>query len=192
MAKIEESKEFWNINENRDFALNSMKGYANYVAALSGIPDENTKEVAPERGFLRTISFGGMVGFTGIDREWKTRKFDFIETSALYNNDSESPESFEGMSGGGLWKVTIEKLRDGTLSHRAPFLAGLILRETERVQGLRQITCHGSKTIYEVLYKKLEEFDNAAVPHQQVPCPSDSYICRLNNPTCSQSTSFQT
>lgn len=159
VAKIESLKNFWNINKYRNLVLNSMRGSANYAAALAGWPNENTKEIIPESGFHRTISFGGISGLTGIDREWEKGAFDFIEVSVSYDEASDSPLDLRGMSGGGFWKITIEKFSDGTISHKDPFLAGLVFWQGPKIQGLRSIFCHGPKSIYEEIYHKLGDFE---------------------------------
>lgn len=159
VGKISSLRNFWNIVKYRDSAISNIKGTANYVAILSGCPSEYTKEVDAESGFKRTIMFGGISGATGIERTWERSKFDYVEVAVSYDEASDSPLEFNGMSGAGLWKVIIEKLEDGTLSHRDPFLAGLVYWQGPLIQDQRSIYCHGTKSIYNVIKDELVKFE---------------------------------
>lgn len=158
IGKIESLKSFWNLSTNRDFALDNIIGFENFVAVLGGCPSEDAREVEPESGFGKSIRFGGIAGLTGIDRYDQRGNHDYFEVGAAYDTESSSPQEFNGMSGAGLWKATIEKLDDGTLINRDPFLAGMVYYQYPTIQGQKTIVCHGTKSIYNVILDKLKDF----------------------------------
>ena len=161
VGTIARGRNFWNLQKNRNLAMSNIIGSANYIAVLSGCPSEYNKEVTPESGFKRTILFGGLSGATGIERTWERGPHDFLEVAVSYTEAEQNPLEFFGMSGAGLWKVIIEKLENGTLRNRDPFLAGSVYRQGLIVQKLRLIYCHGTKSIYNVICEKLQEFEDS-------------------------------
>jgi len=60
------------------------------------------------------------------------------------------PESFKGMSGGGLWRIFIKKEDDGSFSFVTRRLVGVAFYEAVN-DGQMEIFCHGPKSIYNQL-----------------------------------------
>ena len=60
------------------------------------------------------------------------------------------PESFKGMSGGGLWRIFIKKEEDGSFSFVSRRLVGVAFYEAVHDEKL-EIFCHGPKSIYNQL-----------------------------------------
>jgi len=75
---------------------------------------------------------------------------DIVEFEPSESDDDPLPKSFEGLSGGGLWRFFVNYEAGKPVLLRT-HLIGVAFFETDR----RQIVCHGPRSIYEVLRPKL-------------------------------------
>ena len=74
--------------------------------------------------------------------------FDYIEIRVPLNSENALP-TFQGLSGGGLWRRQLKSQPDGSLNVVGPhLLVGCAFYETEAKRKYRYIRCHGWRSIY--------------------------------------------
>lgn len=73
----------------------------------------------------------------------------------LYEEKSELPISFGGISGGGVWQVPLLKTKEGEIQAKEPIFSGVAFYQTAIVDKKRTIRCHGRRSVYESVYKAL-------------------------------------
>lgn len=102
---------------------------------------------------LRTRLFGFMG--VGLMENFEDRgEFDYCTTGVDLTDDDLLPDSFTGMSGGGLWQVTLRR-KDGTIEPIERYLSGVVYYQTAIKKRERFIKCHGRKSIYEYVLPNL-------------------------------------
>lgn len=80
-----------------------------------------------------------------------TSSYDYLEVRVPYESASDSlPESFGGLSGGGLWQVPMKRTSKDTIEAVEYVLSGVIFYQTAIENGVRRLRCHGRRTVYEV------------------------------------------
>ena len=106
-----------------------------------------------EDGVLRTTLFG-FVGVGTIENLENRGGFDYCDAGVDLLPDKSMPSTFEGMSGGGLWQVTIAQ-KDDSLEIADRYLSGVVYYQTAIKDHERFIKCHGRKSIYEYVLPSL-------------------------------------
>jgi hypothetical protein len=97
------------------------------------------------------------VGAGVVTREFEVGGFDYLVFEALYNELYEGPDNFEGFSGGSLWQVLVKhdgtwKITDSLLSAVAFFQSK---KKSNKERLIREIICHGSRSIYKDLIDRV-------------------------------------
>jgi len=93
-------------------------------------------------------------GVGGVDPPYERDGFDYIEFPVI-DDGPDVPTSFKGMSGGGLWQVTVTRSKSGDLEISRSYLIGVIFFEDTRENGVRFLRCHGSLSLYGKLFERL-------------------------------------
>jgi hypothetical protein len=149
------NKSFWNVLRFSDKIIENPNDFRKGVWVLSGCPDEYTKSKYLVGDFSELKKFQNIIGLAGIESEWEEENFDYLEYVASYDAKSESPMSFCGTSGGGLWQVFIKKENNSFDIVGRPILSGVAFYQSERFNEMRRILCHGRKSIYKMVRDKL-------------------------------------
>ncbi|MCR6654683.1 MAG: hypothetical protein NVV63_02480 [Opitutus sp.] len=119
---------------------------------IMGFPAEQSKrtDYGPDKVALELR--GGFL--SGIENETVRGEFDYVETLAT-PDVTDQPKSFGGVSGAGLWRVTL-RLKKGRPIGEAEIdpdfaLAGVAFYEEPTPNGGKLIRYHGPRTIYRKL-----------------------------------------
>jgi hypothetical protein len=112
----------------------------------------------PSHGFTKVTGFPCVAIFAGISRRPDDGEYDFMHLNVSAEDYSNRPGTFGGLSGGGVWKLYIQRDRE-TLAYCVNFtstiLAGVIFYETLVDKKPSELRCHGGRSIYEKVYEKL-------------------------------------
>jgi hypothetical protein len=150
-------RSFYNLSKNRERILHEPPANNLGLWCLSGIPDEKTLTEGPSRefetvkGFLEFCAFG-----LGISNYHILGGFDYFDFDVFYNERPQSPISFGGMSGGGLWQVLIAQDEKGRVILKESILSGVAFYQSPLVDSKRVIKCHGRESIYNQAYNTVE------------------------------------
>lgn len=156
LGTIKARKSFYNLSLMRDEILTTPLANNIGIWFLCGSPSELTTEEDPSVGFGRVKGFCGFYGAGGAPRGYISGKYDYLEIDIDYKID-ELPQSFGGVSGGGLWQVPIQRSAEGKLHATEPILSGVAFYQSSMANHTRSIKCHGRKSIYKVMYDLMEK-----------------------------------
>ena len=163
LGTIKANKSFWNIPSKTDL-INDCYKDENGIWAVCGLPQEWVKYETSNCNFGKVIGGQCLVGFTGVEQRYDKKGYDYFDMSINCDSKYDFPETFKGMSGGGLWKVPLsfpkgsDSPEDLIVSN--PIFSGVIFYQTEIKDDYRVLRSHGAKSIYEVLPKVLEETEH--------------------------------
>ena len=123
---------------------------------IAGMPACKQQSQGPSKHFDQVICLPGLGGATGVYRRFKRDGFDYLEVKASYSGNNVSPESFGGMSGGGVWRIPLKlNKKNGEITFSEFFLAGVMFYQTAKSRNSRLIRCHAASSIYERTYDAL-------------------------------------
>jgi hypothetical protein len=155
---IRANRTFYNLDRNRERMLSAPPGLDTGIWSLCGYIDILTTNETSERGFASLKGFHGLCGFGGVRREYKVGDFDYYNYEVSYEGRTDIPETFGGMSGGGLWQIPLRMRSDQIIEPKEFLLSGLAFYQTQRTGLNRIIKCHGRKSIYEIMQRELRRF----------------------------------
>lgn len=156
LSAIRAKKSFWPLTIRTEQKLELAllnKG----VTVIAGHPVEEQVVTKGQRPMTFSRSVPGLAGRT-IQRDYVERDgFDYVEVSSDKGPGSQPPVSFGGVSGGGLWRVRLERNRqaDNSKIRPVPYLLGVMFWQSSDDNGYRTLRAHGPKTIYQSLLSKL-------------------------------------
>ena len=157
IGDIKAYKSFYSIGKFRDRMLNSPLENDMGVWCISGIPDIETKVVDPRPGFDHVKAFLEFCGFGGIGNQYKYREYDYFDFEVQYSDRTDSPISFGGVSGGGLWQIILAEKENSELIMKEAILSGVAFYQTELSENKRIIKCHGRNSIFRSAYDKMKK-----------------------------------
>jgi hypothetical protein len=103
------------------------------------------------KGFLKFCGFGGISNYS------VSNEFDYFDFDVFYNERTQSPHSFGGVSGGGLWQVLIAQDENGQVLLKETILSGVAFYQSPLVDKKRIIKCHGRQSIYKQAYNVIQK-----------------------------------
>lgn len=156
LGTIKARKSFYNLSSSRDEILTTPLANNIGIWFLCGSPSELTTEEDPRGGFGRVKRFYGLFGAGGVQKGYTSGKYDYLEFYVRCGKN-QLPESYGGISGGGLWQVPIQRSPDGKLKAKEPILSGVAFYQSSMANHMRSIKCHGRKSIYKVMYDVMKK-----------------------------------
>jgi len=156
VVRLENWSAFYNLSKRRERLLSNPRDINAGGWFLCGAPDEWTAETKPDRAFTKIMTFSGFCGAAVVGAERITSEFDYLDVDVAANGKYEGPLNFQGVSGGGVWQVVIED-RGGQIRIAEYLLSGVAFYQLVENDLPRTITCHGRRSIYESLFRKLSE-----------------------------------
>jgi hypothetical protein len=74
-----------------------------------------------------------------------------------HDSSPDIPQSFGGVSGGGLWQIPLIKSLEGNIEPKEYILSGVVFYETGREGLYQSVRCHGRTSIYGMAYSFITE-----------------------------------
>lgn len=148
LGTIRATKSFFNISLRRDQMLFNPPPQNLGIWAVFGVPDEQTLIETPAKAFSELKGFNFLAGFGGIVHSDNAGEFDYVDFAVNYDLDPAIPKSFEGVSGGGLWHIVLQRFDNEVLEPKEFYFSGLAFFQTARSESSRIIRCHGPSSIY--------------------------------------------
>ncbi len=149
VGTIKASRSFYDLIQDGDEWSANPPPLDSGIWFACGAPGERFERILPEAGFDKVVSFQEFCGAGGIDRSYEKDGFDYLEMDIEFSEETGTPHSFGGMSGGGLWQVTISRSQEGVLAPSRFFLSGLIFYQGVTEEGVRFLRCHGRQSVHE-------------------------------------------
>ena len=154
VGTIRASRYFHSLDQDRDDLINTPPDIEDGIWFACGTPEERIRFEEDSFGFDRVMSIEVYCGIGGVDPPSERNGFDYIEFPVIDDGPTIST-SFKGMSGGGLWQVTIKRSKSGDLETSRFLLMGTIFFQGVRENGIRFLRCHGPLSLYKRLIEKL-------------------------------------
>lgn len=157
LGTIKARSSFWNISPQGSLVNDCYKDFSS-VWAVCGLPENWIRIEEGIDNFKKVSDCKNLVGLAGIEKRFEKEGFDYFDVSVNYNSKDDIPDTFKGMSGGGLWKIVLrctENLQDLTI--REIIFSGVIFYQTDLKENRRILRSHGAKSIYEVFPTALKE-----------------------------------
>lgn len=88
-------------------------------------------------------------------------KFDLLSFEPRPEPGDGGPTNYQGLSGGGLWRIFCSRSKHGTIQMEEGVLHGVAFYQSDLKNNSRMITCHGPISIYDSLATKVLENTNS-------------------------------
>jgi hypothetical protein len=156
IGTLRAKKSFYNLARRQRDMFEKPQPLDRGFWVLSGSAAEWASDADPSRGFKSVKIFKGGIGAGVVTREYHHGNFDYLIYEALYNDLYEGPRTFGGFSGGGLWQLLVAP-EDGKFRVTSRLLSGVAFFQSDLTasggEAVREITCHGIRSLYDVLIK---------------------------------------
>lgn len=120
------------------------------VSVLGGVVGEwSVEEAGPTGRSQRRLV--GLGSFGEVELQRQEGEHDLLVFRPRDQDDFNAPRSYGGTSGGGLWRLYLDRATETTYKLKRRDLVGVALFETED----RGIICHGPGSIYGVLRSQI-------------------------------------
>ncbi|MEW6659941.1 MAG: hypothetical protein AB1424_14880 [Thermodesulfobacteriota bacterium] len=157
LGTIRAKKSFHNLDIKRDLILNNPPEFDRGIWAVCGVPNEKTIDHPPGIKFDPLKGFLMLIGFGSIRRTYTAGEYDYCDFEVNYDSSPDIPQSFGGVSGGGLWQIPLRKSSEQTIEPIEYILSGVAFYQTERTGLNRSIKCHARNSIYDKAYSFITE-----------------------------------
>ncbi len=157
LGTIKAKKSFYNLDIKSDRMLTTPPEFEKGIWALCGVPDAMTVVGPSIKGFGLIKGFQMECGVGSIGHTYTVGEYDYCDFKVKYDTSPNIPQSFGGVSGGGLWQIPLRKSSEQTIEPIEYILSGVAFYQTERTGLYRSIKCHGRKSIYDMAYSFITE-----------------------------------
>lgn len=148
-------KSFLDLNMHRDCMLLSPPGIIDDgIWMLLGFVAERTTEEAGSGGYDILMKFAEFALAGDVNPPFVRDRHEYFDLVVAFSDPS-VPRDFKGMSGGGLWQVSLTRDATGQLTHKQAFLSGIAFYQEPVAENRSLVRCHGRQSIYDVAYAKL-------------------------------------
>ena len=157
-ATIAAKKTFYNLSSRRDQLLLAPPDRQEGVWFVHGFVDEGTREEPGREGYSLVKAFYSFSGAGGPDEPpLKVGDHDYYAFPVSYNARSVAPRDFGGMSGGGLWQVTLFRDPHGEVRPKKLLFSGVVFYQVATTDTECGVTCHGRSSVYKVAYEAIAD-----------------------------------
>lgn len=148
---------FKNLNRYRDEVLSGKLDLDSGFIGITGEIGEWVEEEPEIRQSHRVKRFGGLFGVSNLIGDYECDGWDFKQCQVDFSPETELPDSYGGMSGGGLWNIVIES-RDGEIDVADCKFCGVVFLESDVMDGTKRVvTCQGPLSVYGKLFQAVEK-----------------------------------
>jgi hypothetical protein len=142
---ISRDKVFYNLARHQSDILATRPRIADNIWALVGVPFRLSEVIEAEKQMQLQ-----MMGYkVRVMPPFTRGEFDYVEVRIPLASENVLP-TFQGVSGGGLWRAELKRDRNGSLTINGHhMLVGCAFYETEAKRKYRYIRCHGWRSIYD-------------------------------------------
>ena len=141
-------KSFYNLEKEPGSRIEIVKDDCGLLA-LSGTLGETRSSLGISSG-VDGVRYDGFVGYCSHRVYFSVGEYDYFDVTVRYDPEI-LPESYGGMSGGGLWKIPVFQEPDGEVTTRSALLAGVNFYQfSPDAPDRGKIRCHGVNSVYKI------------------------------------------
>jgi len=157
VGTIKATKNFHNLDKNRECILAKPPKFNAGPWAICGVPDEKTVVERHEEESILNKRYFMFCGVGSIYNTFMAGGYDYYDIRVKHDLSPIIPDSFGGVSGGGLWQIPLRRSSEQTIEPIEYILSGVAFYQTERTGLYRSIKCHGRNSIYNMAYSFITE-----------------------------------
>lgn len=155
-SAVSARKAFYNLDLRREQVLNEPPDLRDGVWCVQGFLAENTSVIDDADGRGKTKCFYNFTGFGGPDTCMRRDEFDYFDFPVEHEARAESPVSWGGMSGGGMWQVRLKR-ESNELKRAGLLLAGVLYYQVATTPTSCGVIGHGLESVYAKAYNAIVE-----------------------------------
>jgi len=146
---------FYNLERNRDELLSDKIDIKLGSWVSQGFVDERTScrydtpRARVEKKFCMFASFGHAESYV------IRNSHDYLLFPIDTNAEEDLPINYGGISGSGLWQVTLKEIGSDEVIKDQVLLRGMSYYQDPLINGISALRCHAHKSLYKVVYNKM-------------------------------------
>jgi len=160
LSSMKANKVFFNLDKRRERMLQSPPRLRDGIWAAQGFVSQLTNVKPAEGEGPAQVKMQAVTAFGCNDAVIRRGGYDYLDYFADPADSRPTPtppNSWGGMSGGGLWQILLNQGGD-QVGHERPLLSGIMFYELPTGGRIQHIRCHGPKSLYEQVFKTIERF----------------------------------
>jgi hypothetical protein len=158
VATLNATNIFFNLSKREESVLGNEHPGQEYFEGVSGVVAEWTIDhQVGEAGFDRLKGFRGLFGVGLVSGTRECSGYDLVDFQVTYDDNTKAPFSYGGVSGAALWRVYLKEDNDGQQSVSDKRIFGVAFHQSKLIDGVRTISCHGPKSVYDVLIQQIQK-----------------------------------
>jgi hypothetical protein len=139
---------FWNLDQKHYELANELSA-PGVVLVEAGFPEIDYRTRIVDGIIYHELKLTVFIGSLEHENISEQGKWDYIKSRCEYRVSEKVPETFKGVSGGGIWAVKLQVTKDDIFSVKTVCLLGVVFFETPIVGNTRHLIGHFTKTIYQ-------------------------------------------
>jgi hypothetical protein len=143
---------FWNL-DHRHYELANELSAPGIVLVEAGFLEIDYRTRVIESAIHHELKHMVFIGSFEDGSISEQGNWDYIKSRCEYRAAERVPETFKGVSGGGIWGLRLQVSKDGTWSVKTFCLLGVVFYETAIAGNIMHLIGHFTKTIYQTAYK---------------------------------------
>lgn len=148
ISRIMVSKSFYDLLSDRTRMLTEPPEVLTSAWYVCGVPNITFLPTKSEASFDQAFEFQELCGFGGVDQIIENDGYDYSDMYISPGEGDPPPQSFGGMSGGGLWQVPWPPSDGSDESIPEMLLSGVIFYQGTTEDGTRFLRSHFRKSVY--------------------------------------------
>lgn len=145
VGNIEAKRVFLNLDNQKILLNQNTLGNEVGVWCAIGFPERKTGECII--GNTIVIGYYGQISILSLDSSYEMGEYDYLKFSMPGNQQPDGIETYQGLSGGGVWQLIIGH-KDGNLYIKDFLFKGVMFYERAEESDKREIVCHGPLSTY--------------------------------------------
>jgi hypothetical protein len=151
VREIKPYKSFFDLSSDCEYLLANPPPIKFGVWYVSGTPDEYSSRDLTIK--IPAMKFRPFCWLCEVNEPYMKNDYDYIESTVYYDQGELLPNSFGGISGGGLWQVLVEKKSESELCPKRFLFSGIVFYQSKIEINRRIIKCHGRISIYKKIFE---------------------------------------
>lgn len=159
VAQVSARRSFWPLTKEPETRLSEFDHCIGFVVVI-GLPDERKKVQPGSHGFTQLMELNVEGHFGVVDAHRRVGEFDYLDIAVGNKNHPLVPQSYRGVSGGGVWQVVFGKKAsdpEQKLIYLPPALVGVSYYEYELKDGTIALHAHGPESVYRNIVRAVRD-----------------------------------
>jgi hypothetical protein len=144
---------FWNLDQ-KHYELAKKLSAPGVVIVEAGFPEIDYRTRIIGFDIHHDLKFVVFIGGLGDEDISDQNGWDYIKSSCQYRISEKIPETFKGVSGGGIWAVRLQVKKNDQWTVKDFCLVGVVFYETEVSDSRRDLRGHFIETIYKTAWNQ--------------------------------------